>query len=139
MSLYSFVFESDARFSTSHDYKVAKIKANDLLEVYLNDELLKLNRQGEEQYRISTPKTKLVWTDNKTSLIELIYALHCKGSFNNGNADIKEISAYFEAVFNMELGDVYRTYLEIKNRTSRTKFLNNLHSLLNNKMDLQDE
>lgn len=139
LSLDSFVFESDARFSTSHDYKVAKIKANDLLEVYLNDELLKLNRQGEEQYRISTPKTKLVWTDNKTSLIELIYALHCKGSFNNGNADIKEISAYFEAVFNMELGDVYRTYLEIKNRTSRTKFLNNLHSLLNNKMDLQDE
>lgn len=113
--------------------------ANDLLEVYINDELLKLNRQGEEQYRIATPKTKLAWSDNKISLIELIYALHCKGSFNNGNADIKEISAYFEAVFNVELGDVYRTYLEIKNRSSRTKFLNTLEQLLNRRMEMQDE
>ncbi len=139
LSLDSFVFETDSRFSTSHDYKVAKIMANDLLEVYLNDELLKLNKQSEEQYRISTPKTKLIWSDNKTSLIELIYALHCKGSFNNGIADIKEISAYFEAVFNVELGDVYRTYLEIKNRSSRTKFLNTLEELLNQKMEMQDE
>jgi len=139
LSLDSFVFETDSRFSTSHDYKVAKIMANDLLEVYLNDELLKLNKQSEEQYRISTPKTKLVWSDNKTSLIELIYALYCKGSFNNGIADIKEISAYFEAVFSVELGDVYRTYLEIKNRSSRTKFLNTLEELLNQKMEMQDE
>lgn len=139
LSLDSFVFETDSRFSTSHDYKVAKIMANDLLEVYLNDELLKLNKQSEEQYRISTPKTKLVWSDNKTSLIELIYALHFKGSFNNGIADIKEISAYFEAVFNVELGDVYRTYLEIKNRSSRTKFLNTMEELLNQKMEMQDE
>ena len=139
LSIDSFVFESDARFSTSHDYKVAKIMANDLLEVYLNDELLKLNRQSEEQYLISTPQTKLVWSDNKTALIELIYALHYKGSFNNGNADIKEISAYFEAVFSVELGDIYRTYLEIKNRTSRTKFLNTLEELLNHKMEMQDE
>lgn len=139
LSLDSFVFESDPRFSTSHDYKVAKIIANDLLEVYLNDELLKLNRHSEEQFRISTPKTKLVWSDHKTSLIELIYALYCKGAFNNGTADIKEISAYFEAVFNVELGDVYRTYLEIKNRSSRTKFLNSLEVHLNRKMDLLDD
>lgn len=139
LSLDSFVFESDARFSTSHDYKAAKIMANDLLEVYLNDELLKLNKHTEEQYRISTPKAKMAWTDNKTSLIELIYALHCKGSFNNGNADIKEISAYFEAVLNVELGDVYRTYLELKNRTFRTKFLSNLQNLLTEKMSAQDE
>ncbi len=139
LSVDSFVFESDHRFSTSHDYKVAKIVANDLLEVYLNDEILKLNRQGEEQYVISTPKTKLAWSDNKTALIELIYALHYKGSFNNGATDIKEISAYFEAVFNVELGDVYRTYLELKNRTVRTKFLSGLEDLLTEKMNAGDE
>lgn len=139
LSLDSFVFESDSRFSTSHDYKVAKIMANDLLEVYLNDELIKLNRQSEEQYCIPTPKTKLMWTDNKTALIEMIYALHYKGSFNHSNADIKEISAYFEAVFSIELGDVYRTYLEIKNRSVRTKFLTGLEELLNSRMEAQDE
>lgn len=139
LSLDSFVFEVDPRFSTSHDYKVAKIMANDLLEVYINDELIKLNRHGDGQYRVVTPKTKLVWSDNKTALIEMIYALHYKGAFNNGNADIREISAYFEAVFSIELGDVYRTFLEIKNRSARTKFLTGLEQLLNRKMEDSDE
>lgn len=138
LSLDSFVFESDSRFSTSHDFKVAKIMAHDLLEVYISDELLRLNRNSDESYNIPTPKTKLVWSDNKTALIELIYALHYKNSFNNGQADIKEISAYFEAVFNIELGDVYRTFLEIKNRSVRTKYLISLEELLNKKMEERD-
>ncbi|SEM92029.1 RteC protein, partial [Chryseobacterium taichungense] len=31
--LDTFYFEADHRFSTSHDYKVAKIIANDLIQV----------------------------------------------------------------------------------------------------------
>lgn len=139
LSLDSFVFEADARFSTSHDFKVARILANDLLEVYLNDELLKLNRWNEEQYTVSTPKAKLVWSDPKTALIEMIYALYYRGSFNNGAADIKEISSYFEAVFSIELGDVYRTWIEIKNRSARTKFLHQLEDIMNRRMEEGDE
>ena len=39
--LYSdpFVYDTDPGFSTGHDYKVARIMANDLLSVYLNSEL----------------------------------------------------------------------------------------------------
>lgn len=135
----AFVYESDSRFSTSHDYKVARIMANDLLEVYLNDELLKLSRRNTEQYTVATPRTKLVWTDPKTALIEMIYALYYKGCFNNGSADIKEISSYFEAVFSIELGDVYRTWIEIKNRSARTKFLTHLEEILSRKIEEGDE
>lgn len=39
LSLDTFYFETDHRFSTSHDYKVAKIIANDLIQVYLEDQL----------------------------------------------------------------------------------------------------
>jgi hypothetical protein len=35
LSLDTFYFEADNRFSTSHDYKVAKIIANDLIQVYI--------------------------------------------------------------------------------------------------------
>ena len=41
--------------------------------------------------------------------------------------DIRLIAEYFEAVFNVDLGNFYHTYLEIKNRKiNRTKFLDTL-------------
>lgn len=39
LSLDTFYFETDHSFATSHDYKVAKIIANDLIEDYLEDQL----------------------------------------------------------------------------------------------------
>src|SRR5246127_551894 len=40
LSIDSYFFETDTRFSTSHDYKISKILAHDQLQVYLEDELL---------------------------------------------------------------------------------------------------
>ena len=37
--LDTYYFQSDQSFSTSHDYKVAKIIANDLIQVYIEDQL----------------------------------------------------------------------------------------------------
>ncbi|NLA48274.1 MAG: hypothetical protein GX876_02295, partial [Bacteroidales bacterium] len=44
MTLESFYFERDPKFSTACDFKVAKILANELLRIYLNEELLKLKQ-----------------------------------------------------------------------------------------------
>lgn len=141
LSLDTFYFQSDQRFTTSHDYKVAKILANDLLQVYLEGQLTfidkKENNPKDQQH---LPKTKLSWTESKTSLIELIYGLYAQKVFDNGKADIKAIADYFETVFNIELGDYYHTYLELRMRkTGRTKFLNTLVETLNKKMEEQDE
>jgi len=138
LALDPLIFGSDPRFSTSHDYKVAKIIANDLLEAYLNTELHKLNHNTGCHAALSPARGSLVWSDHKTALIEIIYALYYKGSFNNGNADIKEISHYFETMFCVDLGDVYRSFLEIKNRTARTKFLTSLEEVLQRKMEEKD-
>ncbi|SFQ76272.1 RteC domain-containing protein [Flavobacterium akiainvivens] len=45
VSLDTFYFEADHRFSTTHDYKVAKIIANDLIQVYLEDQLNNISRE----------------------------------------------------------------------------------------------
>ena len=136
LSLDTYYFESDHSFSTSHDYKVAKILANDLIQVYIEDQLACLHKINKP----STIQTSLNWTASKTSLIELIYALHYQGVFDNGNADVKLIAKYFESVFNIELGDFYHTYLELRNRKmSRTKFLDTLRESLIKKMDEQEE
>ncbi len=135
LSLDTYYFESDHTFSTSHDYKVAKLIANDLIQVYLEDQLS--NIKQKDQQAISSP---LNWTGSKTSLIELIYALHSQAVFDNGNTDIKLIAKSFEHTFNIDLVDIYHTFLELRNRKSnRTKFLDSLKDALIKKIDEQDE
>ncbi len=41
----TFIYDADPDFSTSHDYKVAKILANDLLSIYLKSELSIMERK----------------------------------------------------------------------------------------------
>ena len=131
LNLDTFYFETDHSFSTSHDYKVAKIIANDLIQDYLEDQLSKT--------ATSDKPTTLHWTGSKTALTELIYALHSQGIFNNANADIKPIVKVFESTFNVDLGDFYHTFLELKSRKmNRTKFLDSLKESLIKKMDEQD-
>lgn len=128
-------FQSDLTFSTSHDYKVAKIIANDLIQVYIEDQLY-------NKFQKDKPKAfkKLKWTGSKVALIELIYALHYQDVFDKGNNDIREVAQYFESTFDIDLGNFYQTYLELRNRKmNRTKFLDALREELIKRMDEQDE
>lgn len=92
--LDTYYFQSDQSFSTSHDYKIAKIIANDLIQVYIEDQLKGIRQKGNPDTFV------LEWTASKTSLTELVYALYSKGVFNSGDADIKLIARTFEGTFN---------------------------------------
>ena len=108
-----------------------------MLIIYLKKEIDKLenNNSMETNYNAFNNQTKLFWTDNKTDLIELIYALHSSGAINSGTVDIKELASSFEQMFNIELGDYYRTFLEIKSRKiNQTKFIDKIKDSLTNKM-----
>ncbi|MCC2600579.1 RteC domain-containing protein [Sphingobacterium sp. FBM7-1] len=127
-------FQSDLTFSTSHDYKVAKIIGNDLVQVYIEDQLYNKDQEGKPK-----ASKKLNWTGSKVAIIELIYSLHYQGVFDNGNADIRLIAKYFEDAFNVNLGNFYQTYLELRNRKMNpTKFLDTLRETLIKKMDEQE-
>lgn len=133
--LDTYYFQSDQTFSTSHDYKVAKIIANDLIQVYIENQLYSKTQDSK-----SVASQKLNWTGSKTAMIELIYALNCQGIFDNGNSDIRLIAQYFENTFNIDLGNFYQTFLELRTRKiNRTKFLDELREGLLKKMDEQDE
>ncbi len=135
LNLDAYVYETDPDFSTTHDFKISTILAHDLLQVYLENELNKIDFQSSVKESDFIPKNMLHWTGSKVSLIELMYALHQSGVFNNGQADIKTIAAYFEKAFGVELGNYYRTYLELKIRQDRTKFLNTLRENFLRKME----
>jgi hypothetical protein len=129
-------FESDPRFSTSHDYLLARFISNELLMEYYEEQIALLSNTSPKS--IKTNKPVLKWTSSKTNLIELVYALQEIGCFNNGDADIKVIASTFSTMFDIPLGDVYRTYLDLKSRNNPTKFLENLRDNLENRM-LEDD
>lgn len=138
LTLDSFYFQADNRFTTSHDFKVAKIMTNDLIQVYLETEIARLESKPA-LYNISDRQVQK-WTGSKIALIELIYALHAEGVFNNGMTDLKETAKFFEETFDIDLGQFHRTFFEMRARKSeRTKFLNSLRETLVRRMDEVDE
>jgi len=59
---------------------------------------------------------------------------------NKGKVEIKTIAKFFENLFSIELGDVYHTFSEIKNRKIEpTKFIDLLKDSLLSKMKETDE
>jgi len=140
LMLDSVYFQADPRFATSHDYKVARILANDEIKVFLEEQIEKLERKTIKIQSPSPLLKGLKWTGSKVEMIELIYALHTEGVFNNGDSSLKEVTTFFETAFNIDLGQFNRVFLEIRNRKSeRTKFLNTLKNKLIIRMDEADE
>jgi hypothetical protein len=121
----------DLSFNTSHDMLLAKINGHKRFIDYLESRLNKrLDQSGN---------STLKWTSSKVALTELIYALYHAGVVNNGNLDIKELALELQKIFNIELGDFYKIYSDIRLRKySRTKFLDELSLRLIDEIDHQD-
>src|SRR6266498_1075814 len=121
---------SDTCFTSVSDQIISKILANERLKDYLTKAVNELHHDKIEATDIKKD-SNLKWTDSKTGLIELIYALQRKGCFNNGQAKIKEIADFFEAYFDIDLGNYNRTFMEIRIRkSSRSNFLDHLKTVL---------
>ena len=142
LSLDTFYFEADHRFCTSHDYKVAKIIANDLVQVFLEDEISNLDRKELKTHSKAEalPKPTIFWTGSKVALIELMYALHAEGSLNNGKVELNAIADFLEKSFGIDLGQFNRSFLELRERkTGRTKYIDTLREKLIKRMDDADD
>ena len=121
----------DDEFSTSLDSTFAKFIGYESVINYCQNEIEVLLLKNNLEPGLTIVNSKLKWTATKIALIELIYALDSLKVFNNGDADIKQIAATFETIFNIDLGDYYRAFLEIKERRkNNTKFLDSLKNAL---------
>lgn len=136
----TFIYDADPDFSTSHDYKAAKILANDLLSIYLKSELSALERKDFASAKnMLSAKGKYVWTDSGIALTELIYSLKAARSINYGNFDIKEMAAFMEFIFKADIGDYYHEFMQMKARQNPTRYLDSLKAALLKKMSEKDE
>ena len=133
-------FDKDPNFSTGYDYKVAKIIANEMLRIYLNKKLIKLETDAKVEDNLQKClKYPFRFTGKKVFLIELGYSLVSSGDINNGNVEIKEMMNFLGTVFQVELGDYYAAYIAMKERKKdRTVYLSRLQDSLVKRMDEDD-
>lgn len=131
----SFFFETDTSFCTTRDYKVAKIIANNRLQLYL------LNKSAEPLSFVNeTPIETLTWTESKAFLVEFIYGLYARGVFNWGKVKLKHIVSFCEREFHVTLGNYHKIFQEIRERKmERTKALNSTSESLIKFMDARDD
>lgn len=134
-----YMLDIDLRFSTIHSFKLSKLQAFENLQHYLNNAISLLDHPEKLISSSKDERTKNRWTDSKAALIELVYAMHSRGSINNGKGDVKQIVADMESFFNIQVGNFYRTFQSMRIRKkNRTAYLDTLKESLERRMDDTD-
>ena len=106
-----------------------------MIKSYVQDCIRTLQKDNS-----TSAQSSLIWTAQKTDLIELIYALHEVGAFNNSTSDVRRIVETFEVLFNINLGNYYRAFLGIRMRkTGQTAFLDQLKGRLIQRINALEE
>jgi len=126
-------------FFTSRDHTFSMIRASEMLITYISKELE--NLESTDQQTITELTESPQWTGKKIDSAELIYALYYARVINGGKITIKELTEIFGKMFDMDLvKDIYRLHTEIQQRKiDRTKFLDYLRSVLQQRLDEEDE
>jgi len=129
----------DPEFSTSHDYLASQIITHDLLmKFYVNElNLLKIKKVNVIIKEVKpTILNYLTWTGTNTELVELFYGLNAAGAINNGKAEMKKIAEICKVLFDIDLGNIYKTFDEIKTRKKDpTKFIDLMKTNLLKKLN----
>ena len=134
--LYNTIHIEDLNFNTPKDVLSAQFTAYFMYIEYLKKKMFRTCEVAKES---NLEKHHLKWTGNKIDLIELIYALQASGRIQGGSSEIKQVANACEELFQIDLGNYYRKYLEIKSRKiERTKFLDNLKANLIQRMEAAD-
>jgi hypothetical protein len=79
-------------------------------------------------------------TASITDVVELGYALHTNGFFNNGKASIKDVMDFLSTVLQKDLTNRRRLFFQIRERKGNvTKYLDELKADLIRYMDELDQ
>lgn len=112
--------------------------------VYVFAKFIALERLRDETLKLLEPDTfqtggkgKLVWTGNKVGIAELAYGLYYTGQFNNGTADVKQISQWLEESLGLDMSSVHRKFTDVRRRNtaSPTRLLDRMRESIRQRID----
>jgi len=127
-ALYGLKPAPDTAYPICYDHVVAQLSAAELLQKFLEEALEELRMESSSAGALIP---RVTWTDSKTGLIELAYALQSAGVLNNGKIELQDVIAFMEKIFHVSLGNYSRTFQEILSRkTGYTNFIDRLKNKL---------
>lgn len=129
--------DGDGSFTTSHDTKLAHMMANELILVYLEKTILKLNDREEMDLSTFIEEEMVIWTQTNTALTEMIYGWKETKALNHGKLSVARITAYMEKVFHVEIGNISDTWNYISGRSNRTIYLDEMKKAVIERMTLK--
>lgn len=128
--------EPEPGFSTAGDYLFAKIRAYELLQEFILEEIRKLDNPGKPGDPMpDLPKLK--WTGEQVNLVELAYGIYYTGQLNHGKVEVKDIIALFEAVFQVKIKAAYHVFGNIRRRKSisTTAYIDRMREAIQQRVD----
>ncbi len=137
--------------SLHNDSLANKDTENTSAQSYINKVLLLINAQiklvkwkmkigySPQNKQERQKKDKIKWTGTIIELVEFGYASLESKSFNNGEIEIKELIDYLSNMFDFEVKDCYRVFVDIRHRNGdRTFYLDKLKDKFIQKMEQAD-
>ncbi len=117
-------------------------KALKLLDTQLKLVEIKIKTNKKNQTAQEKPNKVnrgIKWSGTIIELVELGYATLESKSFNNGDVEIKELIQFLCDMFDFEVKDCYRVFVDIRHRSGdRTIYLDRLKEKLIEKMERMD-
>ncbi|MFI3332583.1 MAG: RteC domain-containing protein [Rikenellaceae bacterium] len=117
-------------------------------EIAVVDKMLNLKQSKsteEPNLKQNHTDAPFQWTDSKTDLVELLRAVLCTRSINDGNVKIKEFIPYIGKLFNVDLTGHSSLFNDIVDRAgykesnySRTTYLRKITEALNRDLEVLD-
>lgn len=118
----------DSSHSTGYDVVAAYLLAYKFL--------MKHYDQSDKKVQNESLSSNVSWTGDKIAFVELLSGLHLMSSVNMGKLDLKTLSSTLGQVFNIDVKDVYRKRIEIRQRKGeRFKYLRQMLDLLEREFD----
>jgi hypothetical protein len=130
--------ESDPEFSACGDYLFAKFKAFEILQEFIANELLSIEKPNRGSFsRPGRGKDPLKWTGDQVNVIELGYSIWLSGQINNGDAALADIMYWLSQSLDIDLTRYTRRFDEIKARklVSQTRFVDQMREGLRAHID----
>lgn len=111
---------------TNQGYQYAKIIAYERLRSFLIRRVKLLYQNPDNPYVLQLlAGKKRQWEGNKVELIEIAYGIYFTRRMNGGKAEVSDIIEWLEDSLQVDLGQAYHIFLEIRRRKtiSYTRYL----------------
>lgn len=126
----------DQSICTSGSLIISTILAYQQLKQYLIEQL---NGLVTRTKLVDSTDYGIKWTDTRAALEEMVYAWYFKGSFNNGQVELKKLYEYVAYRLGVQPGNIYKSKQDFYGRSNLSAYIDLLRKRYREGMEDTDD